>query len=124
MIPRNVHGVLDYVVGLLLLLAPSLLGFVEVEQARNAAYIAGVTTLVYSLLTSYEFGLLKLIPFGVHLTLDTIAGIFLIASPWLMGFADQVVVPHVLVGTLELVVVFLTRRSASRNPTTPAAHAP
>ena len=40
------HGVLDYVVGVLLLIAPFLFGFADNEAARNAAWIVGAGTLL------------------------------------------------------------------------------
>jgi hypothetical protein len=112
-ISRNIHGVLDYVVGILLLIAPMLLGFSDVPGARNAAIASGAVTLVYSILTNYECGLIRVLPFGVHLTLDALSGLFLIASPWLLGFADRVTTPHVVVGIIELVVVACTRKQGS-----------
>lgn len=37
-----------------------------------------------------------------HLTVDIIAGIFLAASPLLFRFADQVYLPHLIVGLLSI----------------------
>lgn len=112
-IPRNVHGILDYVVGLLLIAAPFLLGFADVEAARNIAIAIGCAVLVYSLFTAYELGAVKAIPFSTHLWLDAASGLLLLVSPWLFGFADQVVWPHVVVGLLEIGAAFMTRTDAS-----------
>lgn len=112
-INSRAHGVLDYVVGALLIVAPFLFGFSEDEPARNAAWIVGAGTLLYSLVTAYELSIAKLIPYRVHLGLDLIAGIFLAASPWLMGFADRIVAPHLIVGVLEIGVALLSRATVS-----------
>jgi hypothetical protein len=54
MIPRNVHGILDYVVGLLLIAAPWLLGFADGTAAQNVPVALGAGALLYSLLTNYD----------------------------------------------------------------------
>lgn len=112
-IPRNVHGVLDYAVGLLLILAPFLFGFADVEAARNVAIAVGVAALLYSLFTAYELGAVKAIPFQTHLWLDAASGLLLLVSPWLFGFADRIAWPHVVVGLLEIGAAFMTRTDAS-----------
>lgn len=124
-ISSRAHGVLDYVVGVLLILAPYLFGFADNEPARNAAWIVGGGALLYSLLTAYELSIAKLIPYRVHLGLDIVAGLFLAASPWLMNFADRVFAPHLIVGLLEIGAALMSRPAASPHdhhlPHTPAA---
>ena len=112
-INSRTHGILDYVVGAALLVAPYLFGFADNEPARNAAWIVGAGSLLYSLFTAYELSIAKLIPYRVHLGLDLVAGIFLAASPWLLNFADRVFVPHLVVGLLEIGVALLSRPAAS-----------
>jgi hypothetical protein len=58
--------------------------------------ILGWAALVHSLLTNYELGLFKVLPFRVHLTLDVFSGALLAVSPWLfrvfesrVGFAPR-----------------------------------
>lgn len=125
-INSRTHGVLDYVVGVLLIVAPFLFGFADNEPARNAAWIVGAGSLLYSLITAYELSIAKLIPYRVHLGLDIAAGLFLAASPWLMGFDDRIVWPHVTVGLLEIAVAMMSRASLTSTddhhlPHTPAA---
>jgi hypothetical protein len=115
-IPRTVHGFLDYLVGILLLLAPTLFGFSHIDAARNVAMFAGGGAILYSLLTAYEFGMAKVIPFTAHLALDVISGFLLLASPWLFGFSDEVVGPHVAVGIFEIMAGLCTRREPAPRP--------
>ena len=116
-IPRKVHGLLDYVVGLLLIVAPYLFNFSDVAPARIVAMAVGAAAIVYSLLTAYEMGAIKVIPFQTHLWLDLASGVVLAASPWLFGFADQIRWPHVTVGLLEIGAALMTRTDASARPT-------
>ena len=110
MIPTRVHGIIDYVVGALLILAPYLLGFADGTAAQWTPIILGVLVLVSSLMTRYELSVAKIIPMPVHLGLDIASGVLLLASPWLFGFADRVWLPHVVVGAAEIVIAALTQR--------------
>ena len=118
------HGVIDYVVGVALIIAPYLFGFADDEPARNAAWIVGGGSLLYSLFTAYELSIAKIIPYRIHLGLDVAAGIFLAASPWLMNFADRVVVPHLVVGLLEIGIALMSRSSVAGVDDHHLPHAP
>lgn len=112
-IPRNIHAFLDYIVGAALVAAPWLFGFADDTAATYIPVTLGIGTLVYSLLTNYELGLIRVIPFRVHLGLDVASGLFLAASPWLFGFADHVYLPHVVVGIFEIMAGTMTRDAAA-----------
>jgi len=108
-IPTRVHAVLDYLTGLLLIILP----FLWMSQAPIGAWIPmvlGVFILLYSLFTRYEYSLVKLIPMPMHLLLDGLGGAFLILSPWLFGFGDEIWLPHVIIGVLEIVAAGATKR--------------
>lgn len=100
-IPTRVHGMLDYLVGAVLIIVPWLLDF-ESDAAIWVPVILGAGAIAYSLLTDYELGVLRRLPMSTHLILDMLSGTVLAASPWLFGFADEVWVPHVVFGILEI----------------------
>lgn len=110
MISVRAHAIIDYVVGVLLILAPFILGFADGGAAMWVPILLGASTIVYSLLTRYQLAAAQLIPFKVHLGLDAASGLLLLVSPWLFGFADLIWWPHVLVGLAELGVVAMTDR--------------
>ena len=112
MIPTKLHGVIDYLYGLLLLAAPFTIGFADGGAAQGVMMAFGAGAILYSLLTAYELGVIKLIPMPLHLALDAGAGAVLAASPWLFGFADRIWWPHVLAGGTSILVPLLTRRHA------------
>lgn len=114
MITSKTHAAIDYVVGILLILAPYLLGFANGGPAHLVPVVLGAGTIVYSLMTRYELSIAKLIPYKVHLGVDAIAGALLLASPWLFGFANQIWWPHVIVGIAEIGVVVMSWGRASR----------
>jgi hypothetical protein len=109
------HGFLDYIVGLLLLFAPNLLGFANVGGAAvMVPRIVGVIAIVQSIFTRYEMGPIKMLPMRMHLINDYIVGAFLAVSPWLFRFYDpanqRLWVPHLVVGLGILLVTALTEK--------------
>lgn len=121
-IPTRFHGILDYIVGPLLMASPWLLGFDEIEAATWTAVIAGAVVLMQTIITDFEVGLVKKMPMGTHLTMDALLGIVLAASPWLFGFADEVYLPHLIVGLYLVLASLTTHRVPS--PSYRAEHAP
>jgi len=109
-IPTRIHGFLDYIVGIVLIIAPGLLGFRRDGAETWVAVILGIAALLYSLFTRYELGLFKVISVPAHLTLDVISGIVLALSPWLFGFANVVWAPHVIIGLFEIAAGLMTQR--------------
>jgi hypothetical protein len=106
-ISTRVHGMLDYLVGAILIISPWALGFTTNGPAQWVPVILGAAIIIYSVLTRYELGAGP-IPLGVHLALDVLAGIFLAMSPWLFGFAGVVYWPHLVLGIVAIVVATLT----------------
>ena len=64
--------------------------------------------ILMSLITNYEAGAFRIISMKTHLTMDVIVGIFLAASPWLFGFADEVYLPHLIVGLFSIAAGLFT----------------
>lgn len=108
-IPTKVHGALDYIVAIALVLAPMIFGFKEVGGASVAIpMILGVGLFLYSLFTNYEWGVFKVINMRYHLIVDIIAASLLTLSPFIFGFSNEAPnawLPHVIVGITVLIVV-------------------
>jgi len=92
-ISTKTHGAIDYLTGAGLLAAPSLLGISDEPAAARTLRAAGLAATAYSVLTDYEFGLVRVIPMPVHLAMDAASGVLLAASPWLFGFAGRTALP-------------------------------
>ena len=107
-IDTKTHGYVDYIMGIFLLAVPFLFGLNLSGMESTVFYIVGVTALIYSLLTNYELGVLKIIQMKGHLALDTFSGIFLAGSPWLLGFADIMYKPHLVFGIIEIGTALIT----------------
>lgn len=104
----RVHGVLDYGTGALLVALPWVGGFAIGGPEQWVSVGAGAAVLLYSLLTDYELGAVRRLGMPVHLWLDALGGVFLAASPWVLGFDQQVWMPHVAVGLFEVLSATLT----------------
>lgn len=112
-INTRVHGMLDYLMGVLLIASPWLFGFANGGAAQWVPIILGLGALLYSIITDYELGLLKILSMKVHLMIDLISGIFLAASPWIFGFADEVYLPHLILGVIEIGASLCTKQHTS-----------
>jgi len=101
-ISSSLHGLFDAVAVLVLVLMPNLFGFSEIGGAALwVPRIVGVLGFFHLVMTRYEFGVFKVIPMSLHLAIDHVLAVFLVASPWLFGFAHRsanVWLPHVLLG--------------------------
>jgi hypothetical protein len=81
-IPTKVHGVLDYGSVLLCLILPRALNLSE--RTITLLTIVGLTALVYTILTRFELGVVRVLPTKIHLLLDFLSGALLCAAPFLI----------------------------------------
>lgn len=116
-IPTRIHGYIDYLMGVLLIAAPWLLGFAAGGAETWVPVVLGAGVILYSLLTDYELGAVHTLSMPTHLWLDGLGGLLLLASPWLFGFADLVWVPHVVLGLLEIGAALTTETVPSYGTT-------
>jgi hypothetical protein len=126
-LPTRVHGVLDYLMGGLLIASPWLFDFARGGAETWVPVILGAGAIIYSLMTDYELGVSRSISMRTHLMLDMWSGILLAASPWLFGFDEYVYMPHLILGIVEVVASLVTERtpsvSVSRSTDTRHGHA-
>ena len=88
-IGSQLHGALDYLTGAKLL-AASRLPVLRGRFAGRALAAAGASHIAYSVLTDYELGLVRVLPYRAHLALDAVGALGLAAAPWLAGCKDAV----------------------------------
>ncbi|MCJ8211568.1 hypothetical protein MUY27_17745 [Mucilaginibacter sp. RS28] len=106
------HSVLDYIGGLLIASSPWLFGFVHLGGA--ALFIPlflGCMQLVMTIFTDHPGGLIKVLPFQLHLVLDMFSGFIILVSPFLWGFCSHVYLPHLLLGLLSFCAGLFTQPS-------------
>ena len=106
LIPTRIHGVLDYLTGLVLIAIPLLFNWPQPEAMIFMAL--GAAALVYSLITRYELGVFKLLPMTAHLVLDMLSGLALVTLPFLGLVAPDLRPWFWAFGAFEIVVALLT----------------
>ena len=120
-LPTRIHGVIDYIWGVLLLASPWIFGFADGGRAQWVAVVVGLGAIAYSAVTDYELGLVRLAPMRLHLLLDGLGGALLAASPWILGFADRVYGPHLAFGLFAVVASLVTQTEPARPLATAAS---
>src|SRR3954447_292663 len=104
-IPTRMHGAMDYLVGALLIAAPWIFQFSDNGAAKWTSIGVGIAMLGASMMTNYELGVIRIIPMHAHLVMDAILGVFLAASPWIVGYSTEgsnAWAPMLVIGILEL----------------------
>lgn len=113
MISTKIHGYIDYLMGALLILLPLIYPEIPDGAASTVLVVLGAGVIVYSLITDYELGLLKILAMKTHLMIDLMGGVLLIAAPWLFGFADEMIWLFVILGLLEIGASLMTEKEPS-----------
>ena len=110
------HGVIDYLMVILLAIGPGVAGF----HGRQAAicYVLAVVHFALTILTRFPLGVLKHVGFPMHGAIEFIVGIFMIVLPWIASFARGVLSRNffMAIGALILLIWFLTDYRGLRAP--------
>ena len=106
------HGVLDYLTAGMLFALPRVFGWSE--SVTRLLTNASIGTVVYSVLTRYELGLIKALPMKGHLTLDALSGGLLCAAPFTFLDEDMPVTGALVgLGAYEIMAALTTETEPS-----------
>lgn len=108
-VSTSAHGILDYLIGLLLIGMPWLLGFAAGGAETWVPVVFGGSLVLYSLFTDYKWSAVRRIPMPYHLMLDAGGGFLLAASPFLFGFSSAVLDPHLGMGGVKMGLALVTQ---------------
>src|SRR5215218_2656064 len=102
------HGVIDYVVSGIIAMLPKMAGYSpKVTVLLEAS--AG-TSVLYSAMTDYELGVVKLLPMKAHLTLDALSGGMLLGAAMIMDDEEPSVRRTLAgIGLFEIAAALTTR---------------
>ncbi len=107
---KTVHAYLDYPVALGLIAMPTLLGLGATNPlAFWLSTLTGFAALVLTIFTDHQFGLVKILPYKLHLIVDFLVGLVFVAAPFALGFAELDAAYYWVLGATVLVVVTLDR---------------
>jgi hypothetical protein len=73
----------------------------------------GLGLIAYSLFTRYPLSIAKIIPLGVHMTLDVMLGVVLVFAPYIFAYQDVITgfqyALHIVLGLGTIGLVAFTR---------------
>ncbi|WP_027235847.1 SPW repeat domain-containing protein [Leisingera caerulea] len=108
-VTRTIHAYLDYPVAAALMGLPFLLGLGESNPlALWLSVVTGVAAFVLTVLTDHHLGLVRVLPYRLHLTVDLIVGLAFLAAPFLFGFAGLDAAFYLLNGAAVVAVISLS----------------
>ena len=109
-LPPLVHGLLDYLVGVALVAVPFAVGFDE-DAATASSVALGVGLLIVAASTDLPTGFVHSIPRAVHVMLDYMIALALVAAPFVLGFSDDgTAAPWLIaIGVVQLMQTLATR---------------
>lgn len=107
-VSTRLHGIFDYCFGIILML-PWVVHFHETDSGTWILAMTGLLMVILSLFTNYEGGLVRLIPMKLHLFVDLLLGLFLVALPFVYPMYHYAFYWPVFMGILELLLIVLTR---------------
>ena len=91
-VTKEIHAYLDYPVALALIGLPFLLGLGESNPlALQLSVATGVAALILTILTDHHLGVIRVIPYKIHLIVDLLVGIVFVIAPFLLVFEGLVV---------------------------------
>ena len=104
-VTRTVHAYLDYPVAISLMALPFVLGLgVENPVAKWLSVATGVAAFVLTFLTNHETGVIKVVPYWVHVAVDRLVGLVFIAAPFAFGFGGVDALYYWAFGATVLIV--------------------
>jgi hypothetical protein len=110
-IPLNVHAALEPVIALIVIAAPWIFGFSDVDSATVICVLVGVVMLLVGSMTDWRLSLARVIPLRMHMIGDLTLAMVLVLSPLVFGFADEGAPTRfmVIAGVLEAMTALMTR---------------
>lgn len=109
-IPAFVHGVIEYLAAAVFIVGPFVLGF-DSGVGKAVSIVVGLVILIVTATSELPTSLIKEIPVAVHIALDFVLAIFLIAAPFLFRFTDdtKATALFVTLGIAHLLITIGTR---------------
>jgi hypothetical protein len=116
-VTKTMHAYLDYPVALSLMGLPLLLNLGQsAPAARWLSVATGVAAFLLTLLTDHKLGVVRVLPYSVHLAVDFAVGIVFLLAPTVLGFSELDAVYYWINAVAVLAVVSLHKAEPSPLP--------
>ena len=107
-VTKSIHAYLDYPVALGLIAMPFILGLgTENPLAFWLSVVTGVAAFILTVLTDHHLGVVRVLPYSLHLAVDGLVGIAFVLAPIVLGFAGIEFWYYMVLGLTVLAVVGL-----------------
>ncbi len=105
-ITKSIHAYLDYPVAFGLIIMPFLFGLgAENALAMWLSILTGIAAFLLTVLTDHHLGMIRVLPYSLHLAVDGIVGVVFVIAPLVLGFAGIDFWYYMALGLTVLVVV-------------------
>jgi hypothetical protein len=123
-VTKTVHAFLDYPVALSLIATPFLLGLGHGNPLALWVSVAtGVAALILTLFTDHKTGVVRVLPYGLHVAVDRLVGITFVAVPFVLGLQGLDAWYYWANGAAVLLVTFVLNAPESGERALKSAHA-
>jgi hypothetical protein len=107
-VTKTMHAYIDYPVALGLIVMPFILGIGNSNPVAFWLSVAtGIAALLLTFLTDHNTGVVRVVPYKLHLAVDFVVGLVFVLAPFLMGFTGLDFWYFTLLGLTVLAVVGL-----------------
>jgi hypothetical protein len=109
-VPLFVHGLVEYGVGALGIVAPFLFSF-DNDVAKVVSILLGAAIIVHGFITEAPTGVTRRLPIASHVVLDYVTSLVFLIAPFLFGFNDdaKATVYFIVMGLGFLLLTLATR---------------
>ncbi len=107
-VTKRIHAFLDYPVAIALIALPFVLGLgTSNPLALTLSVATGVAALLLTILTDHHLGIIRVVPYRIHLIVDFLVAIVFILAPFVLSFKGIDAYYYWINGAAVLTVVSL-----------------
>ena len=107
-VTKTVHSYIDYPVAFSLMALPFVLGLGSTQPAAKWLSVGtGIAALLLTLLTDHQTGLIRVIPYSIHVAVDRLVGLTFLVAPFALGFTGLDAVYYWVNAAAVLAVTFV-----------------
>lgn len=112
-VTKTIHAWLDYPVALALVALPFLLGLgASNPAALTISPVIGVAAFALTVFTDHHLGVIRVLPYRLHLAVDLAVGVLFLILPFALGFSGLDAAFYWLNGAAVVAVIGLSKPEA------------
>lgn len=116
-VTKSIHAYLDYPVALALIGLPFLLDLGATNpMAFWLSFVTGIAAFLLTVLTDHHLGLIRVVPYSVHMAVDLVVGLTFLAAPFLFGFTGLDAAFYWLNGAAVCLVIAAHKSEVTAQP--------